>query len=146
MTLSFDFETFLKKGNFHNFNAATTEEDVANAFGNPDEIEDYDQKGRYFHYGSFRFLFSQKKLRGIDLLFFNSDFNLSLFVEEDTFIIDKNIELPAFLLLLNKYKLRWNIPYDRSLQDYLLLETSSGICIYYYFYNSKIERISCSLS
>jgi len=146
MKFSLDLDLFFEKGTLFNFNIETTENDVINLCGEPDEIEDYGKKGKYFHYDNLRFLFSHSQLGGIDLFFFNSDFSFKKTVGEDVFIIDKNIELVTILLLLNNYNLKWNIPYEKSLQDYLLLETSSELKIYYYFYNCKIERISRSFN
>jgi hypothetical protein len=139
-----DIYSFLNEGQIFGFNNNSKESDIVNKLGKPDEIEDYDNKGKYLHYDNLRFLITDKELSGIALFVMSSNVSYEIKVEDDVFVLNKNTPLTELLHLLNKIGLKWHIPYEQSKLDYLLVEIQSGVKIYYYLENNYLERITRS--
>ena len=64
------------------------------------------------------------------------------YIGNDVLSISSRSSLSKILDYLNQMNLRWEIPYEKSKLDYLVIEIQSGITVYYYLYTSKLERIS----
>jgi len=124
------------------FNAETNETDIINRLGQPSEIEEYGKFGRFLHYDNLRFSTFNKNLTGIDLFLINSNKSYEFPYDEDIFVINNKTPLLQILFLFNRIGLEWNIPYNNSKHDYLVIENGSNLKVFYYYEKMVLERIS----
>lgn len=141
-----NIQNFLKAGQLFDLNATETEESTIARLGKADEIEDYGDNGKFYHYDNARLQFLEGKLIGISMFFMNYDTAFEVNVDDEIFIIQKNMLLTRLIHLLNKLGLSWQIPYEQSRLDYLMLEVESGIKVYFYLENNRLERITKSMN
>lgn len=139
----FDFEKFIKHGSILGFSENSEESAIIEILGNPSEIESYTNGGKYLHYENVRFSFFQNYLNGITLSFYKNSINIvQCSSGNEIFSVNENTSLIEMIALLNKFKIRWEISYEKSKLDYLQITTSSSIEIYYYYYDSKLVKIN----
>jgi hypothetical protein len=143
--MQLDIIKFLKEGQLFEIREIETEDLTVKKLGKPDEIEDYGKKGKFFHYHNLRLSFFEDKLDGIAVFFRNSERTFEINVDDDVFVIGKNMPLTSMLHLLNTIGLKWTIQYEQSKLDYLLVEIQTGVKIYYNLENDHLERITKSL-
>lgn len=139
--LKIDIQKFLKEGQLFPMNEIRTEDMVLNKLGKPDDVEDYGNTGRYLHYNNLRFLFSGNELSSIAIFFLNYETSFEINIDDQVFVVQKNIPLTSLLRMLNEMGLKWSVPYEQSKLDYLMVEIESGVKIYYYLENDRLERI-----
>lgn len=144
--LQLDVQKFLKEGYLFDAAEIGTEELAIGKLGKPDEIEDYDDKGKYLHYDNVRLLFYENRLGGIAMFFMNHESAFEINIDDEVFMLQKSMPLTSLLHMLNKIGLIWTIPYEKSKLDYLLVEVQSGVKIYYYLENNRLERITRDFS
>jgi hypothetical protein len=137
-----DISIFFREGKLFDFDQNTKEIDIIQKLGNPSEVEEYGENGKYLHYDDLRFLILQGYLHSIDLFFMGNTNEYEIKIDNDIVAINSKISIIKILDILNKLGLKWNIIYESSKLDYLLTEVVSGVKIFYYFENGKIERIS----
>lgn len=137
-----DIKEFISKGEIFGFNRQTLENNIIEKLGKCPEIEDYGNKGKFLHYDNLRLSINEGRLDGIDLFLMNSDKSYECFVDNEVISISENVSLLKMLGFLNLFQIKWNIPYAKSTLDYLLIELDSGVNIFYYYEEEKIERIS----
>ena len=136
-----DIETFMVKGQLFGFNKETTETEVTERLGKGFEVEDYGKNGKYLHYENLRFSFSQERLTGMDVFLINSDKTYECNTPDGIVMINKTTSLLKMLSALNSLGLKWEIPYAKSKLDYLLIEISSGLKIFYYFEKEVLDSM-----
>jgi hypothetical protein len=136
-----DIKTFLLTGEIYGLNKGITEEDAIQKIGKIFEVEDYGSKGKYLHYDNLRLSISNGELTGMDLYLKNSEESYECNVLGETIAINKNTSLLKMLNILNQLELRWEISYMKSRLDYLQLEISSGVNIFFYFEKEIIESM-----
>jgi hypothetical protein len=144
--MQLNIRNFLEKGQLFDFNEIGTEKLLVARLGEPDDVEDYGDKGKYLHYKNLRFLFLQDSLDGIAIFFMNHETAFEVNIDNEVFIVHSGMPLTSLLHMLNKINLKWTIPYEQSKLDYLLIEIKSGVKIYYYFENNLLERITKKFS
>lgn len=137
-----DIKRFIEKGELYGFTSNTNEEQVVSLLGQPDEVEEYLNKGKFLHYENVRFSLTKDRLNSIDIFLFATENEYLIKKDEDDFVLNANTSFASLLCLVNALNVPWEIPYAKSNMDYLLLELSSGVTIYYYYHNEKVERIS----
>ena len=140
--VSFDFTRFLRSGQLLDFSEISTEENIIEELGPPEYIEDYENAGKFLHYGDLRFAIRHGLLTSIEVFFLGGGNRYELYIGNDVLSISSRSSLSKILDYLNQMNLRWEIPYEKSKLDYLVIEIQSGITVYYYLYTSKLERIS----
>jgi hypothetical protein len=143
--VEYDFNEFLRTGKLLDFDQNTTEISIVDKLGNPEDVEDYGNQGKYLHYSNLRLSISHGFLDRITIFFMNYSNQLELKINAEKIIINKNTPISRFLNSLNELKLRWNIPYESSKLDYVLIEVMPCIKIYYYLENGKLERIESNI-
>lgn len=127
-----NIKAFISKGEIFGFNRQTLEKDIIEKLGKYPEIEDYGDKGKFLHYGNLRLSINEGKLDGIDLFLMNSNKNYECFIDNEVISINENVSLLKMLGFLNLFQIKWDIPYAKSILDYLLIELDSGVNIFYY--------------
>lgn len=138
-----DFKLFLLEGKMFNFSENTSEAETIDMLGQPSDVEDYGKRGKFLHYDDLRLSISHNdQLEYVDYFFMNTDLSIKIELDEQSFLINKNFRVPQMLEFLNLHRLKWDIPYNLSRQDYLLIEVENGIRVYYYYPTEELERIS----
>ncbi|KYP13815.1 hypothetical protein [Flavihumibacter sp. CACIAM 22H1] len=137
----FDFNLFFFRGEFNGITQVSTETDLINHMGKPDDVEDYGDNGKFFHYGEIRVSLN-RRVEYVDIFFINTDAKFDVSIEENYFLIDKNTTVSAIVHMLNLANLKWVISYEKSNLDYLLIEVGNGLSFYFYLSGDKLERIS----
>jgi hypothetical protein len=136
-----DFNEFFRTGKLLEFGQNTTADWIVDKLGNPEEVEEYGNKGRYLHYGNLRLSITNGFLDRVTIFFMNYSDQYELRIGEEKITINKNTPICSILKTLNQLNLRWNIPYESSKLDYALIEVLPCIKIYYYLENGMLERI-----
>src|SRR5690606_19026273 len=118
-----------------------SKDELISIFGNPEYIEDYGTKGKFYHYKEARWAVNLH-IEYLDIFFINSNISFPVFIEEEEFLINRDTSIGTLIYIFNSFSIKWDIPYKKSKMDYLQIEIENGIIIYYYLYNNKIERIT----
>lgn len=139
--LQLNIQKFLREGQLFPMDEIRTEDLVLNKLGKPDDVEDYGSKGRYLHYNNLRFLFSGNELASIAIFFMNYETSFEINIDDEVFVLQRDMPLTSLLRMLNEISLRWSISYEQSKLDYLMVEIESGVKIYYYLENDRLERM-----
>lgn len=137
-----EFETLLKTGSLYGFNQSTREMDIIKILGDYTETERYGEQSKFVHYDNLRFSINDGKMNGISLSFYKTNLNFRLTVEDKIFDINQNVSVLRMLELLNYFSLEWEIPYKNSKLDYLQINTSSMLNIFYYYDTESLVKIN----
>ena len=140
--VNFNIERYLKFGSVYEFTNQTSENEIYSILGKPSEIEDYGKNGRFLHYENLRLTITNDRLKVADLFLMNSDVNYTLGQDGEVLQINRKTSLLKILYFFNNSSLKWHIPFDKFKLDYLLVEVSSGLSIFYYYGTEELERIS----
>lgn len=138
-----DFYNFFRNGLSTMLTDRYKESDIIKLFGEPAEVEDYGNKGKFLHYDYLRIGVKDDHLFDITYFFYNTKANFAVEIGEETYQINESTPLTTMLYILNEWKVPWNIPIQESCLDYAVVNLGNGNKIYYHLHANKLERISC---